>query len=133
MTAGTPLPRKLGITASTRVLVLAAPDGFQLPDVAGDVALHTRPSGRDDYDVILLFCRDVAALLRRFAPARDRLRTAGALWACWPKKASGVRTDLSETTVREHGIGCGLVDVKVAAIDATWSGLKFVRRRADRS
>jgi hypothetical protein len=79
-----------------------------------------------------VFCPDMRALQLRFAPLVEWLTTAGALWACWPKKASGVATDLSDNALREHGLGVGLVDVKVAAIDATWAGLKFVRRVADR-
>lgn len=129
---GTPLPRKLGIKDDSRVLVLAKPDAIDLDELLPDVPVHRRP-GRDDYDVILLFCSDGSTLSRRCAPARDRLTLAGGLWICWPKKASGVPTDLSEGLVREQGLDCGLVDVKIAAIDPTWSGLKFVRRLGDRA
>jgi hypothetical protein len=93
--------------------------------------LHTRPGPRP-YEVVLAFCPDRAALRRRFAPLAGRLTPAGALWISWPKKSSGVATDLDENVVRDHGLAVGLVDVKVAAVDATWSGLKFVRRVADR-
>ena len=127
--SGTPLPRKLGVKDGARVLLVAAPPGFAL-DAAG-ATVHTRRA-RDPYDVIVLFCPDARTLRARFADLAGALTTAGALWACWPKKASGVVTDLGEKVVREHGLGVGLVDVKVAAIDATWSGLKFVRRVADR-
>jgi hypothetical protein len=84
------------------------------------------------YDVVLAFCPDRAALRRRFAAQLPRLATAGALWVAWPKRSSGVATDLDENVVRAHGLEVGLVDVKVAAVDATWSGLKFVRRVVDR-
>ena len=84
------------------------------------------------YDVIVAFCPDRRRLERRFAPLATRLATAGALWVAWPKRASGVATDLDENVVREVGLGEGLVDVKVIAIDETWSGLKFVRRLRDR-
>jgi hypothetical protein len=127
--SGTPLPRKLGIRSRSRVLLVAALPGFAL-EAAGAV-VHTR-KGRDSYDVIVVFCPDGAALRSRFADLAAALTSAGALWACWPKRASGVPTDLNENAVRDHGLGVGLVDVKVAAIDATWSGLKFVRRLADR-
>lgn len=130
--SGTPLPRKLGITGDSRVLVLAKPAGVDLGELLPDVPVHQRPAG-EDYDVILLFCRDGTTLSRRCAPARDRLTLAGGLWVCWPKKASGVQTDLTEQMVREQGLDCGLVDVKVAAIDPTWSGLKFVRRLGHRA
>jgi hypothetical protein len=125
--SGTPLPRKLGVKAESRVLLVAAPPGFTLDGVA----VHTR-RGRDPYDVIVLFCSDARTLRSRFTDLTGALTTAGALWACWPKKASGVVTDLGEKLVREHGLDVGLVDVKVVAVDATWSGLKFVRRVADR-
>jgi hypothetical protein len=129
--SGTPLAQKLGITAVSRVLIAAAPDGVDLDPLPLGVTVHRR-RGSGHYDVVLLFCPDARRLHDRFAPLIDATATAGALWACWPKKASGVATDLSENGVRKHGLACGLVDVKVAAIDATWSGLKFVRRLADR-
>ena len=125
--SGTPLPKKLGMTGGKRVLVVGAPDGFALDGITA----HTR-AGRDPYDVILAFCPDQATLHRRFAPLAGKLVDNGALWIGWPKKASGVRTDLDENVVRDHGLAVGLVDVKVAAIDPTWAGLKFVYRLADR-
>lgn len=128
--SGKPLAVKLGVKPESRVLLVAAPDGFGLAAPAGAV-VHTRP-GPLPYDVVLAFCPDRAALRRRFAPLADRLTTAGALWISWPKKSSKVPTDLDGNVVREHGLEVGLVDVKVAAVDETWSGLKFVRRLADR-
>lgn len=124
--SGKPLPAKLGVRPDSRVLVTGAPDGFTL-----DAPHHTRP-GRAPYDIVLLFCPTHDALLRRYDAAHQRLTVAGALWVAWPKKASGVVTDITETLVREHALTHGLVDVKVAAIDATWSGLKLVRRLIDR-
>ena len=73
-----------------------------------------------------------AELRRSFSKLRDRLESNGMLWVAWPKKASGVSTDLTDNVVRQFGLECGLVDVKVCAIDGTWSGLKFVRRLKDR-
>jgi hypothetical protein len=123
---GTPLPVKLGVREGFRVLVSGAPDGFAL-----DCPHHVR-AGREPYDVVLLFCPSVADLDRGWDGGVRRIAVAGALWVAWPKKSSGVVTDLSERLVREFGLAHGLVDVKVCAIDGTWSGLKFVRRRADR-
>ncbi len=134
MSAGyssTPLPRKLGIGERSRVLLVASPASLTLDPLPPGAVVHRR-AGRDAYDVIVAFCPDVRTLQSRFAPLAGSLTAAGALWACWPKKASGVPTDLSETLVRHHGLQSGLVDVKVAAIDSTWAGLKFVRRLADR-
>ena len=129
--SGTPLHRKLGIKPDNRVLIAAAPVGFALDAVPQDAVVHTRAAGAA-YDVVLAFCPDRRRLERRFASLASRITTAGALWIVWPKKASGVPTDLDENVVRDVGLDIGLVDVKVVAIDTTWSGLKFVRRLRDR-
>ena len=133
--SGTPLPKKLGIRAGDRVLLDAAPAGFEsdtLGELPEGVVLHRRV-GRAPYDVVVVF-RDDAATYRRHV-ARDVARTAapaGRLWVAWPKKASGVVTDMSDDVVRRVGLEAGVVDTKVCAIDATWSGLMFVRRVGDR-
>jgi hypothetical protein len=124
--SGTPLTVKLGIKPGGRVLLDGAPVGFEL-----DAPVHRR-AGAEPYDVVLLFAPDMARLHDRWPRLATRLTTAGRLWVCWPKKASGVPTDLTEDVVRGFGLEQGLVDVKVAAIDATWSGLAFVRRVRDR-
>ena len=129
--SGTPLGRKLGISDGSLVLLIGAPADLDLELGPTRASVHRR-RGAGPYDVILLFAADTARLRRHFGPLAGALTTPGALWVCWPKLASGVRTDLRENSVREHGLSSGLVDVKVAAIDDTWSGLKFVRRRADR-
>jgi hypothetical protein len=129
--SGTPLPRKLGVKPESRVLVVAAPPGFTLEPLPPGAAVHTR-AGASAYDVVVAFCPDQRRLHSRFAALTPKVATAGALWVAWPKRASGVATDLDENVVRGHGLSAGLVDVKVAAIDETWSGLKFVRRVRDR-
>ncbi len=128
--SGTPLPRKLGIKPGHRVLLVASPEGFDLGPLE-DVDLHTRP-GRSPYDVVLAFVPDRRALERRFVPLADRLVSNGGLWIAWPKKSSGVVTDLDENVLRDVGLAAGLVDNKVCAIDETWSGLRFVVRLRDR-
>ncbi len=131
--SGTPLPTKLGIKPGSRVLLMGAPERFA-EDTLGPlpgVELHRR-AGRSAYDVVLAFAPDFRALQQRFGPARDRLTTAGGLWVAWPKRSSGLATDLDENVVRDFGLATGLVDNKVCAIDATWSGLRFVVRLADR-
>jgi hypothetical protein len=128
--SGTPLPRKLGIKPESRVLVLGQPPGTDLG--SWDCATRHTRAGKGRYDVVLAFASDLTSLGRRFAPAMEATTTAGRLWVCWPKKASGVATDLTENIVRELGLAQGVVDVKVCAIDETWSALAFVRRLQDR-
>ena len=129
--SGTPLPAKLGIKPGSRVLLDGAPDDVPLEPLPDGVTPHRR-AGREPYDVVLLFTPDAARLHARWPVLVPRLATAGRLWVCWPKKSSGVPTDLTENVVRDFGLAEGLVDVKVCAVDATWSGLAFVRRLADR-
>lgn len=132
--SGTPLPRKLGIKPGHRVLLDSAPPGFEddllvpLPD---DVALSRR-AARPPYDVVVAFRRDTAALTKNLARDITRIPKDGALWIAWPKKSSGVVTDITEDVVRREALAIGVVDVKVCAIDATWSGLKLVYRTKDR-
>ena len=128
--SGTPLPQKLGIKAGHRVLLAGAPDGFDLGPLP-DVDLRRR-AGRTPYDVVLLFCTDLRRLEKEFEPQATRLVSNGGLWVAWPKRSSGVPTDLDENRVRAVGLAAGLVDNKVCAIDATWSGLRFVIRLRDR-
>jgi CheY-like chemotaxis protein len=130
--SGTPLPKKLGIRPGSVVALLGTPEGF------GTSTLRPLPEGavvrrdvRSPFDVGLLFVRSKAQLARRFPPALKAMGDPGALWIVWPKKASGVRTDLDEKAVRAFGLARGLVDYKIAAIDATWSGLCFARRKAN--
>jgi hypothetical protein len=129
--SGTPLPAKLGIKAGSRVLLDGAPADFDLGPVPSGAVLH-RGAGSSPYDVGLLFCPDAARLVRRWPLLHGRVTPAGRLWVAWPKRASGLVTDLDENVVREHGLAHGRVDVKVCAIDDTWSGLAFVVRLTDR-
>ncbi len=132
--SGTPLARKLGIKPGARLALIGAPEGFaatlDLATVVGAVrVLH---AARAPIDVAVLFAPRRAGLDRRFAAAAEALAPAGGLWVAWPKRASGVATDLTDAEVREIGLAAGLVDNKVCAIDAVWSGLRFVRRVRDR-
>jgi hypothetical protein len=133
--SGTPLPRKLGIRNGHRVLLAGAPEGFDLGDLSSadlhDVEVQRRARATP-YDVILGFTPDHRTLVRRFPDLARRLVTNGGLWIAWPKRSSGVPTDIDENVVRDFGLAAGLVDNKVCAIDATWSGLRFVVRLRDR-
>lgn len=130
--SGTPLPRKLGIKPGARLGIFDAPPGFAttlgaLPD---EVTLTTRMSRA--LDVAVYFTVSRAALDKRFSALARAVSPAGSLWISWPKKSSGKATDLDQNVVRSIGLAKGLVDVKVCAIDETWSGVKFVVRLKDR-
>jgi len=107
------------------VLLDGAPAGFDLGAPASTRAVSS-------YDVALLFATDLARLRKRWAVLHPRVNPAGRLWVCWPKRSSGVPTELDENVVREHGLAHGRVDVKVCAVDETWSALAFVVRVRDR-
>jgi hypothetical protein len=128
--SGTPLPAKLGLKSGMRLLALNAPANLDaLLAGAPDVERLTRAGG---FDCALAFAKTRRALAAIFAKLEPKLPDHGMIWIAWPKKTSGVATDLSEDLVRRIGLAARLVDVKVCAIDATWSGLKFVRRLRDR-
>lgn len=125
--SGTPLVKKLGIAAGTRLAVVGAPDGFAVPDLPPGV--EARTSLRGTSDVIVSFHTSRADLARRLPALMRALHVDGGLWVAWPKKASGVPTDVTEDVVREVILPAGLVDVKVCAIDDTWSGLRLCLRK----
>jgi hypothetical protein len=129
--SGTPLATKLGLKPATSVLLDGAPDGFDLGALPDGVTVRRR-AGTETYPVILCFCPNRDRLLRRWPALHPLTTAAGALWIAWPKRASGIPTDLDEQGVRDHALSHGRVDVKICAIDAVWSGLKNVIRLADR-
>lgn len=126
--SGKPLVDKLGIKPGHALALLTAPGEFSaaLGKLPADVVVRRRAGPAD---VAVLFTKESRDLETRFGTVAAQLRQGGMLWVAWPKKASGVATDLTENVVRRIGLAAGLVDVKVCAIDETWSGLKFVRRR----
>lgn len=128
--SGTPLPKKLGIKPGQRIALLDAPDGFAatlgaLPD---GITVQSRLAGKQPLDVVVAFVKRRADLERRIAAIRPHMAPAAGLWVAWPKRASGVPTDVTEDVVREVALPTGLVDNKVCAIDETWSGLRLVIR-----
>jgi hypothetical protein len=129
--SATPLPRKLGIKEGHRVAVVGGPKALApaLAEAVPDAAIGTALRGKVPFDVIVLFVLARAELTRRLDGAIARLAPRGGLWIAWPKRSSGVATDIVEDTLREVILPTGLVDNKVCAIDETWSGLRFVRRR----
>ena len=128
----TPLATKLGIKDGHRVAFVSAPDGFlellgELPEGVTVKSRASRP-----LDVIVFFTKSRADLMRRIPVLRRAMEPAAGLWIAWPKRASGVETDMTEDVARELGLANRLVDNKVAAIDETWSGLRLVIRLEDR-
>jgi hypothetical protein len=127
--SGTPLPKKLGLQNRKNIYFAQAPAsvlrelGFRKPP---------RRSNTASLDFALAFSKSEDELRKIFAELKPQLASDGLLWIAWPKKSSGVMTDLNENIVRQIGLAAGLVDVKVCAIDETWSGLKFVFRLKDR-
>ncbi|MEV8375817.1 DUF3052 domain-containing protein [Kribbella sp. NPDC056861] len=130
--SGKPLAGKLGIKPGLTVLLDNAPPGFVIEGLPDDARTVTRAGRGAQYEVVLAFCPDRARLAARLPPLLAKTAPAGMIWVAWPKRASGVPTDLDENGVRELALPLGVVDVKVCAIDATWSGLKLVRRLANR-
>jgi hypothetical protein len=130
--SGTPLVKKLGIKPGATLGLIGAPEGFDqtLGELPDDVAVRRRLRGQ--LDVIVAFYVERRELKRRLPALRNALQPAGGLWLAWPKRASGVATDLSDNVVRELGLAAGLVDNKVCAIDEVWSGLRLVYRLRDR-
>ena len=130
--SATPLARKLGFKENFRAALVNAPEDFgaTLGELPGGVRFVG--PGRGPLDLVVLFVEGRREMEKAFVKLAARLAPAGMLWVAWPKKSSGVETDLSETVVRETGLALGLVDTKVCAVDETWSGLRFVIRLKDR-
>ena len=125
--SGTPLPKKLGIRPGDDLALLGAPDAFSLDDLPPGVETRRRAQGR--FDVVVSFHTRRADLAQRFPVLMRVLAVDGRLWVAWPKRASGLPTDITEDVVREVALPTGMVDNKVCAIDDTWSGLRLVLRR----
>lgn len=120
--SGTPLAKKLGITAGTRVVAKGAPRGY-LPGVRFQKSVTAAT------DVVHVFHDRASALLKDLLRLRKTIRDDAAVWVSWPKKTSKVETDITENSIRDLALPLGFVDVKVCAIDETWSGLKLVIRK----
>jgi len=131
--SGTPLVRKLGVRPGARLGLIGPPDGFDatLGELPPGVRVRRRLAG-GAFDVIVAFHARRAALERRLPALAGALDPAGGLWIAWPKRASGVPSDVTEDVVRTLGLAAGLVDNKVCAVDAVWSGLRLVYRVRDR-
>jgi hypothetical protein len=131
--SGKPLTQKLGIKPGFRIFVDHAPAAYG--DIVGQLPAHAVIVTRlkAPLDMVHLFATKAAGLAVRLRSTRDAIAPDGMIWVSWPKKASGVTTDLSDVVVRDIGLAAGLVDIKVCAIDDIWSGLKFVIRKRERT
>jgi hypothetical protein len=132
--SGTPLVQKLGIKPGFRVFVAGAPGDYRrlvgaLPE---NVTITSRLSG-GTVDMVHVFATEAKALASKLAGYRDAVAPDGMIWVSWPKKAAKVATDVTEDVIRKLALPLGLVDIKVCAVDATWSGLKLVVRRSNRA
>ena len=130
--SGTPLPKKLGVKEGHKVAWLNAPEHFD--ELLGELPHGVKVQRRltNGIDVLVQFATSRAELQRRLPKLMDAVFPDGSAWVSWPKKSSGVATDITEDTIREDALPLGLVDVKVAAVDETWSGLKLVVRKERR-
>jgi hypothetical protein len=130
--SGTPLPKKLGIKNGLQVRLISAPPEVQMELKSALAGCAIAGDGSVPLDFAMVFTKSKAELAMEFRRTAKMLAPAGMLWIGWPKKSSGVATDLDENVVRDIGLAAGLVDVKVCAVTDVWSGLKFVRRVKDR-
>jgi hypothetical protein len=130
--SATALVRKLGIRPNERLIAINAPENYAelLEDLPEGVAITSRLTAKASF--VHLFVKQRAELEQRLGSLREKLDDAGILWISWPKKASKVATDITEDTIREVALPLGFVDVKVCAVDDTWSGLKLMVRRENR-
>ena len=126
------LAAKLGLRPGARAWLINAPPGYQDRLAPLPPGVQFVEAAAPGLDFIQCFSRERRDVESRFPGCMAALAPAGALWISWPKRAARVPTDLDENIIREIGLRCGLVDVKVAAVDAVWSGLKFVYRLRDR-
>jgi hypothetical protein len=130
--SGTPLPRKLGIKDGFRIRLINAPAEVRKELKPALSGCRVASNGEGDLDFVMMFTKSLSELEGEFPRICKSLATAGMLWVSWPKKSSGVATEVDEKLVRDTGLAVGLVDVKVCAVTEVWSGLKFVRRVKDR-
>jgi len=130
--SGTPLAKKLGIQAGAFVRAVDAPGDYaQLLDpLPANVSFVER--GGDELDVVHLFTKSRAKLVKYLHDYKNKIKQNGSIWVSWPKKSSGIPSEITEDTIREVALPLGLVDVKVCAVDDTWSGLKLVIRKENR-
>jgi hypothetical protein len=146
--SGTPLGRKIGVKAGHGVVLADAPPGWTIDDLPAGVSVRRTPADQIDgaavgqiagsvaggpADVVIAFVREMAELRERIGPLAESITVDGSLWVVWPRRAGGHTSDITDNHIREIVLPLGLVDVKVAALDNDWSGLKVVWRKERRA
>jgi hypothetical protein len=126
--SGTPLPKKLGIKDGAQIAILHAPAGY-----VKSLGVKAANELRSDLDFVQFFTKSLSELEKQLPRLRKAIKPEGMIWISWPKKSSKVATDLTEDIIRETALALKLVDVKVCAVDETWSGLKLVIPVKERS
>jgi len=130
--SGTPLPQKLGIKPGTILVAIDPPENYRklLAPVRSGVNFATRPVGNTKF--VHLFVKERRALTEHLRQLRQKIAEDAIVWVSWPKKSSGVPTDVTEDVIRAVALPLGFVDIKVCAVDEVWSGLKLMIRRENR-
>jgi hypothetical protein len=127
--SGTPLSKKLGVKPDTTLVLLAAPEGFERTLAPLPERVDVRRDSRARGERVVAFVGKLAELEKRFTAAEKSVADGGTMWIAWPKKTSPAASDVDENLVRAAGLARGWVDYKVCAVDFTWSGLAFARRK----
>jgi hypothetical protein len=131
--SSTPLWKKLGYKHQVLAMVDGAPANYvALLELPPEIQVQWLRRAKPGLGLVHVFCRDAARLKEKLAVLREQMAPDGAIWVSWPKKASGVRTDITEDTIRALALPMGLVDIKVCAVDEVWSGLKLTIRKSAR-
>ena len=131
--SGTPLWKKLGYKAGVSAYVEGEPSNYiSLLTLPADVVVNWLPRAKSDMEFVHLFATSASQLKSKLESVRKRIVPGGVIWVSWPKKSSGVKSDISEDTIRDVALPMGLVDVKVCAVDVVWSGLKLMIRKKER-
>jgi hypothetical protein len=132
--SGTPLWKKLGYKTGMSAYVDGGPENYRsLLELPSDVAVTWPRSAKSDIEFVHLFATSASELKAKLKSYRTKIVPDGVIWVSWPKKSSGVKTDISEDTIRDVALPMGLVDIKVCAVDEVWSGLKLVIRKDQRA
>jgi len=132
--SGTPLWKKLGYKSGVSAYVEGEPSNYiSLLTLPADVVVTWLPRAKSDIEFVHLFATSASQLKSKLESVRKRIVPGGVIWVSWPKKSSGVTSDITEDTIRDLALPMGLVDVKVCAVDEVWSGLKLVIRRTERT